>query len=331
MRTKRFIFSIIALAIAMTAGARNEMSTAILQSGETVTMFTGINALIDAHTAANDGDVITLSAGKFNGTTISKSVSIYGAGFETDASIGTDITEVYGLTIGKEGSTLSGVHIEGMLISGTFNVGGTNANAPLDGLQVVKVKMNSSQETRFFSDMTNALFSQCIFLYLLRGYPDANNVQGTIAFNNCYFVSDLSYFKEGCSVKLDHCIYAGRYFACKSSNISNSILFDSPANGISPQYYNIVATFDNYWNCEIFYKVSKDQIFSDVVNDYSSYTPERTFEIQQPDVWKATDGTEIGIRGGDGWSKAPSTPVLKNLRTRVDGATLQVDYQAVPR
>ena len=72
MRTKRFIFSIIALAIAMTAGAQNEMSTAILQSGETVTMYTGINALIDAHTAAKDGDVITLSAGKFNGTTISK-------------------------------------------------------------------------------------------------------------------------------------------------------------------------------------------------------------------------------------------------------------------
>lgn len=328
MRTKRFIFSIIALAIAMTAGAQNEMSTAILQSGETVTMYTGINALIDAHTAAKDGDVITLSAGKFNGTTISKSVSIYGAGFETDASIGTDITEVYGLTIGKEGSTLSGVHVEGLFINGDFKVGGTNANAPLDGLQVVKVK---GTYVFFYSDMTNALFDECIFLSYLRGYPDANDVKGTITFYNCYFASDLSYFKEGCNVKLDHCIYAGQYFSCKSSNISNTILFGSPATGSSPQYYNIVATFDNYWNCENWYKVSKDQIFSDVENDYSTYTPERTFKIQQPDVWKATDGTEIGIRGGDGWSKAPSTPVLKNLRTRVDGATLQVDYQAVPR
>lgn len=329
MRTKRFIFSIIALAIAMTVGAQNEMSTAILQSGETVTMFTGINALIDAHTAANDGDVITLSAGKFNGTTISKSVSIYGAGFETDASIGTDITEVYGLTIGKEGSTLSGVHIEGMLISGTFNVGGTNANAPLAGLQVVKVKMNSSQETRIFSDMVNALFSQCIFLYVLRGYPDANNVQGTIAFNNCYFASDFSYFKTGCILNIDHCIVGS--FTCSSSNISNSIVYKIPGNNYNPVYNNIVSTFDNYWNGTNWYNVSQNQIFADVESNYFVYSPERTFKIQQPDVWQATDGTEIGIRGGDGWSKAPSTPVLKNLRTRVDGATLQVDYQAVPR
>ncbi|MBR5929056.1 MAG: hypothetical protein IKZ93_03620 [Prevotella sp.] len=329
MRTKRFIFSIIALAIAMTAGAQNEMSTAILQSGETVTMFTGINALIDAHTAAKDGDVITLSAGKFNGTTISKSVSIYGAGFETDASLGTDITEVYGLTIGKEGSTLSGVHVEGLFINGGFNVGGTNATAPLVGLQVVKVKFTNY--VYFYSDMTNALFDQCIFLNYMRGYPDANDVKGTITFNNCYFASDIYYLQEGCFVKLDHCIYAGQYYSCKSSNISNTILFGSPATGISPQYYNIVATFDNYWNCATWYKVSKDLIFSDVVDNYSTYTQERTFEIKQPDVWKAPDGTEIGIRGGDGWSKAPSTPVLKELSTRVDGATLQVEYQAVPR
>lgn len=329
MRTKRFIFSIIALAIAMTVGAQNEMSTAILQSGETVTMFTGIDALINAHTAAKDGDVITLSAGKFNGTTISKSVSIYGAGFETDATIGTDITEVYGMTIGKEGATLSGVHIEGMLMKGTLNVGGTNSNAPLDGLQVVKVKFSDYVSVHIYSDMTNALFSQCIFMYILRGYPDANNVKGTIAFNNCFFASDFSYLKTECVLNIDHCIVGS--FACRSSNISNSIVYRQPGNGYYPVYNNIVSTFDNNWGGNNWYAVSEYNIFTDVGSKYFEYSPERTFEIKQPDVWIATDGTEIGIRGGDGWSKAPSTPVLKNLRTRVDGATLQVDYQAVPR
>jgi hypothetical protein len=65
--------------------------------------------------------------------------------------------------------------------------------------------------------------------------------------------------------------------------------------------------------------------------NYGSYTPNRSFEIKEPETWIGTDGTEIGIRGGAGWSKLPSTPVVKNLQLEVNGNTLDVTYDAEVR
>ena len=327
MKRKGIILSVFTFIVCLTAGAQNEMSTAILQSGDNVTMFTGSNALINAHSAAKDGDVITLSAGKFNGPTIEKSVSIYGAGYEKDDETGTDITEISGITIGKQDATIDYVHLEGVYVNGMSYIGGNGyfKNTLIKSLQVVRVKFND--DVRFYCDMTNALFDQCVFDYI-RAYPDANDIQATIQFKNSFLGNELWYFNTGCIVNIDHCILT-KAIRLSSCTISNSIAFVEPS--CSPVFYNMVATFGNSYGCEKWYQVSSNQIFSDVESGFTTYTPQRTFEIQQPNVWTGTDGTEIGIRGGDGWIKAPTTPVLKNLKTRVDGMTLQVEYQTAPR
>ena len=62
------------------------------------------------------------------------------------------------------------------------------------------------------------------------------------------------------------------------------------------------------------------------------YDSSRSFELnEQPAAWAATDGSEIGIRGGNGWSKVPSTPVVKNLSVTPDGTNLSVTYEAEVR
>lgn len=48
-------------------------------------LFYGINALIKAHDAAQNGDNIMLSSGSFNPPTITTAIEIEGAGFCTDA------------------------------------------------------------------------------------------------------------------------------------------------------------------------------------------------------------------------------------------------------
>ena len=70
-------------------------------------------------------------------------------------------------------------------------------------------------------------------------------------------------------------------------------------------------------------------IFTD--GDGGAYSADRTFEIQQPDVWIGTDGTQIGLHGGQGWSKVPRIPVIKSLGLNVEGSTLKINYEAEVR
>ena len=48
-------------------------------------------------------------------------------------------------------------------------------------------------------------------------------------------------------------------------------------------------------------------------------------------VWIGTDGTQIGIHGGIGWSKVPRTPVIKSLELNVEGTQLRINYEAEAR
>lgn len=140
---KKIILSIMALASMVVVKAQNEAITATLQHGDDVSVFTGVNAFVSAHEVAVDGDVITLSSGTFTPTTITKSVSIYGAGFEAD---GTNVTETTvfsaSIVIGSTDSTpLSDVHIEGISIDGTIDLGERNIeNLSVSKCQATGVK-----------------------------------------------------------------------------------------------------------------------------------------------------------------------------------------------
>ena len=141
MKTKRVIISLMVLCFAMVAKAQNDVAIATLQHGDNVSVFKGPSALASALAAASDegGDVITLSEGSFTAATITKPVSIYGAGFETDNAKGTLLTTISGnLTVGKgDNTTLSNVHLEGFYLDGQLNVGGQYNNGPLENLRVV--------------------------------------------------------------------------------------------------------------------------------------------------------------------------------------------------
>lgn len=95
--------------------------TATLQSGDKVTPFYGSNAFKDALEAAVDGDIITLSAGNFSVSEVTKSVSIIGVyAFTTDAA---KMTEMTSLTVSANNVTLEGIRFSNTLtIKGTENL-----------------------------------------------------------------------------------------------------------------------------------------------------------------------------------------------------------------
>ena len=328
------------------AGLANDKQTAILQHGEQASVYVGINALVEAYDAAEAGDVITLSPGTFNPTEIAKSIRIYGAGFEENATTGTSLTTLNNsIILGHAGDTLRDVHLEGLHISGAISC---IADAPVCGLTINKCYMDRDYcDITFASDVENVTLSNLI-LTKARIYGTTAVHATNLLIENSY-IRTVYRFDLTSTVLIDHCIiieshsvndpepraftftndlFIGLdgYWGARNNYVGNGCILKNCL--YRPQEYtyldyNIIVTKENL------YTAALEEIFADAAG--GDYTPERTFELQQPETWIGTDGTEIGIRGGKGWSKVPAIPVVKNLQLQVDGNILNVIYEAEVR
>ena len=93
---KKLFLSLVAAIVAATATyAQNSLIAVLSHEGE-VSTFYGITALREAHDAAENGDVITLSSGTFNSCDITKAVTIRGAGMEVNSETGALPTIIQG-------------------------------------------------------------------------------------------------------------------------------------------------------------------------------------------------------------------------------------------
>ena len=327
---KKILLSIIALCWTIVAAAQNEIMTVVLQHGSEVSVFTGANAFVNANAEAVDGDVITLSSGAFNVSPITKSITVYGAGFEKDENSNTNVSKINGqLNLGVSGGeTLANIHLEGI----SFNAA-VNTNVPLEGFVMEKCYVNGNVNVGANS---NTMIRNSVITGAITG---GDQIADNCIIQNCYVGGAINTFNVSSSVKIDHCIacdLVGPYYC------SNSIFpyywvgayYDRAAfaNTEGAVVHNCIFRSFNYnnqdkndfQNC---YAVDIKNIFSDAQN--ATYSATRTFEIQQPGTWVGTDGQEIGIRYG--WSKVPKTPVVTNLTTTVSGERLEVDYDAIVR
>ena len=327
---KKTLLSIIALCWTVVAGAQNEIMTVVLQHGNDVSTFTGVNAFINANAEAVDGDVIILSSGSFNVSPITKSISVYGAGFEKDESSNTNVSKINGqLNLGVSGGeTLANIHLEGISFGAAVN-----ANVPLEGFFMEKCYVNGNVNV---GENSNTMIRNCVITGAIAG---GDKMANNCIIQNCYVGGAINTFNVSSSVKIDHCItcnFVGPYF-CTNSIFTYywvGAYYDRAAfaNTEGAVVHNcIFRNFDynnqdknDFQNC---FAVDIKSIFSDAQN--ATYSAARTFEIQQPATWVGNDGQEIGIRYG--WSKVPKIPAVKNLTTTVSGENLEVDYDTVVR
>ena len=327
---KKILLSIVALCCAVVAGAQNEIMTAVLQHGSDVSVFTGANAFVNANAAAADGDVITLSAGAFNVSDITKSITVYGAGFEKDANTGTEVSKINGqLNLGASGGgTLSDIHLEGIYFNSHVNT-----NVSLEGFVMEKCYVNGNVN---IVENTNTTIRNCVITGAIAG---GDKIANNCIIQNCYVGGAINTFNVSSSVKIDHCItcnFVGPYF-CSNSIFTyywvgayyDRAVFANTEGAVAHNCIFRSFSYNNqdkndFQNC---YAVDINNIFSDATN--ANYSAARTYEIQQPTTWIGTDGQEIGIRYG--WSKVPGTPVVKNLNATVAGTELNVVYEAEAR
>lgn len=309
-----------------------EDQMATLQHGDKTTVFYGIDAFKSAYDAAADSaDVITLSSGEFNVPDyIQKSLSIYGAGFEEDSVNGVKPTILNNYLnikhadgVDDDGKTTAGskhvnnMHIEGICLNSIYFY--NNNNIPYKNFTFVKCLCNFSMPECY---TYNFIIRQCVCNY--------------ISFSNQYtenFYATNSFFGELCNgsntsntAKFDHCIIkavSNFYFGNFTNNILYSTLRTS-MTGTKNIFINQSSTglsaandIDNY--------VGKlpEGIFTNAA-DAGDYAANKTFALKYPTKYIGTDGTQIGLYGGNySWNKIPSTPRIISssidLKTTADG------------
>ncbi len=313
-----------AISLLAAKAQNNELPTATLQHGEQTMVFIGVDAFKNAYEAAADsGDVITLSSGQFNSpSNITKSLSVYGTGFEDDEATGTKATVIGGgITLRhgdindsdgnviKEGRKVNGCRFEGIALNYISLESETN------DIIITKCKFN---ELSSWVTTTNLTVKQCVGWRIMGSYD-------YIVFNNLYIVNshldNTNYIDDKSTVQVDHCIVTGNL--SKAVLCTNSILYESLYSGataknnifvgLNSSVGNGVQDMNNNWT-----NVADAGVWAEEDAD-GSYAENKTFELKYPEKYMGTDSTQIGLHGGlYPWNKIPCTPriVESNIDTK---------------
>ena len=318
----------------MAAGAQNssQQLTAILQTGDVSTIYYGADALKNAYNAAENGSVITLTSGLFNSPgNIQKSVSIYGVGFEDGISEGVTKTTIGGainFLAGSDGNNTQNAKLEGVYINSSINV------KQVENLTIAKCQFSDLIFNG--TNVNGVLVRQCYFANV----NAKNNYLASLTVKNCYMAGYAYDITSDSQVMFDHCIIVdGKYsHACFPASYTNNIITHSWGDndnltGLRYGSYaenNIFtrsAFSSNVISVNNYFGVNCDALFSDA--DNIAYNTNRKFTLKSPETYVGTDGTPIGVTGGDyPWYKLPSTPYVKDLNATVSGTDLNVTYEA---
>lgn len=338
---KKFFFSFLVALTTLTANAQEtDKQMATLQHGNQTMVFYGIDAFVQAYEAAADTlDVITLSSGEFNSPgTVSKSICVYGAGFEDDETTGTNRTFINSsidLTpaddededgnIIKGGKHVNGVHFEGIYINGISC--SNNNDVPINNLSIVKCY---SYGLWFDVSCSDCTIRQSV-ITSISGY--SNPVAKNLLICNSWTDAIMG-FDYSSTIKVDHCIcyiYNYPYYFGPYEYTSN-IMFSTPENGaivrnnvfIGCEYTSDIS--ESNWN-----NLATAGVFAAEGED-GEYAADKDFALKYPKKHVGTDGTEIGLHGGTyAWNKIPLIPRITSYELDTSNAangTIKVSIKA---
>ncbi len=284
--------------------AQSSLIATLSHEGE-VKMFYGALALQQAHNAATHGDVITLSSGTFLSTTITKAITLRGAGFKSDvdnAVFPTIISGSSAINIGEVSNFK--LTIEGLYFGERLEVG-----SELTSTTFMKCRFS----TLFLRNkMTNVQFVHCKFV----DYISCSSVGSILAFINsyvrypCLSINVTSEF-QNCVVDYTSAVYQYRPKLIGAAELSNCIIVGSSPE-INTHKYGFSSAVSAYkcialnFTFNIWPTVSSPNVFAttsnaDVFKTFNgTYSETETFELTDEAKTKylGTDGTEIGIHGG---------------------------------
>lgn len=305
--------------------AQTQTQIATLQHGDSISgVFYGQNALVSAYNAAVDGDVITLSSGTYAGASVTKEVTIHGAGCVYDAISNEQPTVI--LSSCYFGDNVS---VEGVRFMDGVNIGGC-------GLGFRKCCFENVQNHFGDGSRENVQFFDCIIKsFSSDKFPGALIVNSVVKLTD-YLQNDPYHLVS---------IYNSVVLFNNGLNISNLTANNSIIATVSG--HNISnCTFNNCIGIETGEtSLFEGQTASNCmeVNNYEDVFETFTGEVTYDNIYQlkeeiattflGNDGTEVGIYGGMmPYNPRPSYMVMKRCnvapRSTVDGK-LSVDIEVL--
>ncbi len=291
---KKTIILLFALLGIVTLHAQTQIAT-LNHCGENTTYY-GADALKNAYNNAVNGDVITLSAGTFNSTDVTKLITIRGAGMGIklkNTDMFSEPTILNGdFKVTADGNSDNHFAIEGISTDNQLTLRGTNHTQFIKchfGKVRFEANYGSLQNCNFthvyvsedFASLYNTTFSAigCVFK---SAYFNGNSSMFTLT--NCVIDLGDSYSNALNSTSIRNCIiiYSGDSESASTNNTSiyNSLWIgkgkENPFKESGVERYNSVFPIDS--------KAFVDNTFYQLTEEAKTY--------------KGSDNTEIGIYGG---------------------------------
>ncbi|MDE5999596.1 MAG: hypothetical protein K2H04_05960 [Bacteroidaceae bacterium] len=328
---KRILFALVASIATLTTFAQanqSDMVSATLLHGDQTKVYYTAYAAQNALKDAVDGDVIILSEGEFDWISISKSVAIYGAGLDKTMVSSFSVSEQKGFDeYGKEYYYYPVIKLEGIYFnipSSSNSIHQGSHNAVIKDLFINKCKFASGMVLN--SNMENCRISQSVFLSSISA--NSSSSYKSLVFENCYWSSSaLSSIKEtGNTVLFDHCIMM---YASAPATYTNCIIksalprYSTAYNNIfiEPQALGEYVVGDGNW-----FGIAPKGIYA-AEDETGEYADDKDFALKYPKLYVGTDGTEVGINGGHGFSRIAATPsiVASDIDTRAEEGKIKVN------
>lgn len=315
---KRTILFLVAT-IAIVMGAKAQQQTATLQRGNSTTYYFGQDAFKEAYNAANDGSIITLSAGYFNTVdSVMKQIIIRGNGYTGEKTvIGTNQYEVntysltYSLIICADDVKLEGLFLEeGIKITkdlenliikccylakfDCYN-GTAHQNTIIENCKVGSI--NSPKMTNFCikNSYVNILWgvlessSALLLNSIVGGY-----IAAVFSYRNCIINADSwNHLRFSDSQEYIDNVF---FYGVTSDYATGVMSIDESTRYSTPTLPNIETSN---------FKGNSVALFDDIFN----YTNEEN-PLYAPIITTITgdDGTVVGPYGSTGFSENPSIP-----------------------
>ena len=312
---KKFFVSLVMLlsTSAVSVFAQSALVATLSHEGE-ITAFYGASALQQAHEAATHGDVITLSSGLFNSTTIKKAITLRGAGMEMDSINNIFPSEIAGnFSINIPDSITEQFTMEGIFHAHTMGLLCDLKDASFSKCRFGEIAGSSTGVVP--TKKLSATFLHCKIAGHIR-FPRQVKESWDVTFINCYLVVDC-YSNDNCgNYSFINCIFDLRS-PQKIQNLSylttasfkNSIIIgknqesdylavrNTANNCVSINCGSIDGCFVNMRD-----KTNKNAgQFSDLFKTFDgTYSDYETFELTDDAKTKflGDDGNEVGIHGG---------------------------------
>ena len=322
--SRRVMITLFVLLLSV-AGMKNAFAqhqVAILQHNDTLSAFYGPDALSAAHEASADGDTITLSSGNFNGCTLSKAVTIHGAGIYEDPESHLAPTRIVStLNITKPDGTMP-LTMEGVWF-GTIRYNYTypaSNNVSFIKCNIDEIHHNYSYSTIGFSFVNciikgfnwrgnGLLIQNSVVKFTGYNQTDQNNINiinnSVVCLNNDVNLNNTRSYNCILATADNNTASNSAFYNCVDIQTGNSNIFEGQLNESNMQVNSYDAVFET---------------FAGTVDYHENYQLKSDFASS----FLGNDGTEVGIHGGMiPYSSRPPYMIIRT--TNVAGQTTDDD------